>query len=187
MLLKHIIVDFDGVLYSTKKVTESAYKKAAAELDVEFPPEFWQSLDGAKFEHIFLKYFPDKAHLTGQIIAKKVIMYNQHLQDVERNSGLFSWLQQIQPITHFSLVSNARRETVYAVLNYFRDETFFDTILTAEDLPKLKPDPSGFFLACERSGIAKNQTLILEDSEIGIQACVNSGIPFIHTLFTGHT
>ncbi len=57
-------------------------------------------------------------------------------------------------------------------------EKFFDLILTRDDCQKTKPDPLPYLEALRLLGITREEAFIFEDSEAGIQAAKNSGIPF---------
>ena len=70
---------------------------------------------------------------------------------------------------------------------------WFACVLCGEDAPRKKPDPQVYALALERLGLAANEVLAIEDSPVGVQACVAAGVPvvvtrsvyFEHALFPG--
>ncbi|MCV0425621.1 MAG: HAD-IA family hydrolase [Roseibium sp.] len=47
--------------------------------------------------------------------------------------------------------------------------------MTAEDIERGKPDPSGYILAAEKLGTSAEQCLVFEDAAAGIQAGLNAG------------
>ncbi|MDA4843930.1 HAD-IA family hydrolase [Hoeflea poritis] len=50
-----------------------------------------------------------------------------------------------------------------------------EVLVTAEDIERGKPDPSGFILAAERLGTKAEECLVFEDAPAGIQAGLNAG------------
>ncbi len=52
----------------------------------------------------------------------------------------------------------------------------FDTIVSAEDYANGKPAPDAFLLAAQRLGIAPEDCLVFEDTELGIQAATAAGM-----------
>ena len=55
----------------------------------------------------------------------------------------------------------------------------FDLIVTQEDVRKTKPDPECFHLAMLKAGIDKENTIIFEDSETGLEAAKASGAQYV--------
>lgn len=50
-----------------------------------------------------------------------------------------------------------------------------EVLVTAEDIERGKPDPSGYILAAERLGTTAENCLVFEDAPAGIQAGLNAG------------
>jgi HAD superfamily hydrolase (TIGR01509 family) len=57
----------------------------------------------------------------------------------------------------------------------------FACVLCGEDAPRKKPDPQVYALTLERLGLKANEVLAIEDSPVGVQACVAAGVPVIVT------
>ena len=50
----------------------------------------------------------------------------------------------------------------------------FDLIISHEDIINVKPNPEGFIKAMEYFDIEPKETIIFEDSDVGIEAARNS-------------
>jgi mannitol-1-/sugar-/sorbitol-6-phosphatase len=50
-----------------------------------------------------------------------------------------------------------------------------ETIVTAEDVQRGKPDPQGFLLGAERLGVNITECLVFEDSPAGVAAARTAG------------
>ncbi|MBR3840962.1 MAG: HAD-IA family hydrolase, partial [Erysipelotrichales bacterium] len=53
---------------------------------------------------------------------------------------------------------------------------FFENVVSGDMIEHSKPNPEIFLLACEKLGISKLDTVVLEDSNSGIEAAHNAGI-----------
>ena len=55
----------------------------------------------------------------------------------------------------------------------------FDAILTGEDVKEGKPNPEVYLSAMKMLDVTPNETIVFEDSDIGIAAAVNAGCNYI--------
>jgi len=74
-----------------------------------------------------------------------------------------------------AVVSNAVRETVEHLLRLIGVWQHVDLIISNEDVERPKPDPEGYLKAMEVLGAKPFETIIVEDSEVGIKAAKASG------------
>jgi len=58
---------------------------------------------------------------------------------------------------------------------------WFACVLCGEDAPRKKPDPQVYVLALEGLGLQANEVLAIEDSPVGVRACVAAGVPVLVT------
>jgi len=71
--------------------------------------------------------------------------------------------------------TNSIKKTAYLMLEKTGIKNFFDLIITNEDVTNPKPDPEGYLLCMNKLGVNKESTVIVEDSEKGIEAAILSG------------
>ena len=91
------------------------------------------------------------------------------------NSHLFNIINLIHGTYKTALVTTASKKNTLEILEYTKTKDCFDLILTAEDVKKPKPDPEGFNLAINRFNILPKDTIIFEDSKVGIEAARKTG------------
>jgi phosphoglycolate phosphatase-like HAD superfamily hydrolase len=73
-------------------------------------------------------------------------------------------------------VSNNPVEEVRRILQNARVDTFFDLIIGNDhEGRRQKPAPDSYLLACDRLGIESRETVVLEDSLIGVEAGRRAG------------
>lgn len=71
--------------------------------------------------------------------------------------------------------TNSIRDTAHLMLNKTQQIKFIDVILTNQDVFKPKPDPEIYLSTMRKLGVNPNQTIIVEDSAIGVQAAMATG------------
>lgn len=57
----------------------------------------------------------------------------------------------------------------------------FACVLCGEDAPRKKPDPLVYTMALQQLGLPASEVLAIEDSPIGVRACVAAGVPVVVT------
>lgn len=175
MQYKAIIFDMDGVLFETE---DFYFKRRAdflasqgisiAHLDVKVfvggrSSMLWELILGEAAENWDIPALEERyqlykeAHPTpyGELVfpeAKKVI-------PALRNKGL-----------KLVVASNTDREDIERALKEAGLSTYFDAIFSATDCTACKPDPAVYEAAWESLGVPKSETLVVEDSEMGIAA-----------------
>ena len=73
------------------------------------------------------------------------------------------------------MVTTASRQNCEDILKYFNKGDLFDLIIVQEDVKRVKPDPEGFNSAMNYFSVEPDQTVIFEDSKVGIEAARRSG------------
>ena len=73
----------------------------------------------------------------------------------------------------------ASKENTNDILEYFGVKDYFDYVLAQEDVAKLKPDPECYVKVMDVMQIAPDDTMIFEDSDVGIQAAISSGADWV--------
>jgi beta-phosphoglucomutase len=82
------------------------------------------------------------------------------------------------------LATDAPRANVDAVFRKFPFASFFDAIVTSDDVKHGKPDPDVFLTAAARAGVAPAACLVAEDSLAGVAAAKAAGCRCLGILTT---
>lgn len=77
------------------------------------------------------------------------------------------------------LVSNSSQTQVAAIVKHYQLDTYFQDIITSNDVKNGKPDKEPYIKALEKSGLQKNEALVIEDSLTGIDSAKNAGLDYI--------
>ena len=76
------------------------------------------------------------------------------------------------------IVSTGHIDNITNVMHYLGIENQIDGLLSSDDVVVSKPAPDCFLKAMEMAGVTPAQTIIFEDSEIGLAAAEASGAAY---------
>ena len=94
----------------------------------------------------------------------KVDKYKQRMHSQLKNMGL-----------HIVCVTNSIRKTATEMLKVTGQLEYMDFLISNEDVEKNKPHPDCYELAFKKLKLKKEECLIIEDSEKGIESAKRSG------------
>ena len=180
--MKLVIVDLDGTLCDTKDVNYHAYKEAIAPYGYDMDYKYYCEFCNGRHYLDFLPQITtnDKDILTAIHKAKK-IAYRNHLDKAVLNNCLVDIIRLMKSEYKTAVVTTASRENCYDILNQFDLIDLFDLVLTHDDLTKAKPNPEGFLKAMHYFGVKPENTIIFEDSDVGLEAAERSGAYYYRT------
>ena len=171
---KLAIFDLDGTLFDTKDVNYNAYQNAIrmAKIDVKIDyDDFCKLYNGKNYREFLPKVIPNiSEEQLKKIHNFKKNIYQEYLDKAKKNELLFLMIEEIKEKFYISIVTNASKKNVEDILEKFSVKNLFDLLITQEDVENPKPSAEGFLKAINYFNISKENTIIFEDSEIGIQA-----------------
>ena len=171
---KLAIFDLDGTLFNTEDVNFASYASAlnyyGYELDYEY---FCRECNGLSY----MKFLPpiiNNDSLLEPIHKLKKELYSKNLEKAKINEHLFNIIELIKDKYYIAIVTTASKKNCLEILEHFNKKELFDLIISYEDVKHVKPDPEGFIKAMEYFDIEPKETIIFEDSDVGIEAARNS-------------
>lgn len=180
--MKLALVDLDGTLFDTKDVNYHAYKEAVEQfgysIDYEYYCEFCNGRN-------YLQFLPqittdDEQTLTAMHKIKKGA-YKKYLSYAKLNEHLVNILRLMKQEYKIALVTTASKQNCDDILELFELRELFDLVLTHDDIAHSKPDPEGFNKAMAFFGAKPEETVIFEDSDVGLEAAERSGALYYRT------
>lgn len=179
---KLIIFDLDGVLIQTKKYHFDSLNLSLSKISRELvisEHEHLAHYDGLstieKLKKLTLKKKLDPS-LYKKIWADKQKNTQSFLKKIEPDIGLINYISDLKNRGFYlACCSNSIRSTVNIVLNNLNIIEFFDCIISNEDVGHPKPSPEMYWRCITTLGVLPNNTLIIEDSPVGLSAAENSG------------
>ena len=180
------MVDLDGTLARTAEANLQAYLEALQRFGVSISPaELEQRIGGRNWKQ-FLPAVLTEAGATAdpaEIAACKAEIYRKNLSQLQLNHGLIRAILASRPQLKIALVTSASRVSVDALVSVHKLAPLFDVIVTGDDVSLHKPDPEAYCVAAERLGVSPQETLVYEDSEIGVASAQAFGAQVIRVIF----
>ena len=181
MKKKLAIFDLDGTLFDTKDVNYHAYKAALNEYGYDMSYDYYCNYCNGRHYTTFLPpILGDDKQVLQAVHSQKKRLYSEYLNKAVCNEHLFRLISSMREQYYTAIVTTASRQNVNDILKYAGDKgSYFDLILTAEDFTKTKPNPEGFLMAMDRFEMSPEDTIIWEDSEVGLEAAKASGAYYV--------
>ncbi len=169
------IFDLDGTLFDTGEVNYYAYKNALEEFGVELKKNYFVTkCNGRHYTEFLPMLLKDDVQIE-RVHREKKKYYQQYLDMARENSHLFQLISLMDKEYHIALVTTASRKNTLDILQHFEREGLFELVITQEDIHNAKPDPEGFLRAISYFDARPQDTIIFEDSDVGIQAARATG------------
>ena len=181
--IKLVITDLDGTLVDTKNVNYHAYKEAISSYGYNIDYRYYCDFCNGRHYMDFLPQITtnDKAILKEMHSAKKRA-YSKYLDKAILNQRLVDIIISLKSSGYkAALVTTASRQNCEELLQHFSIADLFDSVLTHEDIEKTKPDPEGFLKAMDFFESKPDETIIFEDSDVGLEAAERSGAFYYRT------
>ena len=179
-MIRAIITDFDGTLVDTFEANLRAYQKAYQSVGLDITAEKYHECFGFRFERLMMAtgVFDDRA--ANIIREAKKELYPQFFTYLKPNKALLGLIEGFKALGGKTAVaSTARRENLMNVVNYLGISDKFDLIYAGADVKEGKPSPEIYIKAMDALGVTPEETLIFEDSLVGLQAAEASGAAYM--------
>lgn len=176
MMKKYLaLFDLDGTLFDTSEVNYFSYKKALADYGIKLDKEYFvKECNGRHFADFLPQIMGGTEHINAVHMVKKSL-YKENLGKARINRHLFEMIKAMRDHYHLAIVTTASKQNVLDILTCFGYHDFFEYMISQEDITRVKPDPQGFQMAMNFFGASPEDTVIFEDSDMGIQAARATG------------
>jgi len=172
------LFDCDGTIADSMPLHYVAWKKVLAEWDCDFPEDIFYSWGGMPVAEIIatlnVKYGLQMPVET--IVKQKEGLYFEILPQLKAVPEVLEHIEAQHGQIPFAVVSGSTRESVTASLTSLNILDKFETLVCAGDYRNSKPHPEPFLMAAERLGIAPEDCLVFEDTEMGIRSATAAGM-----------
>jgi beta-phosphoglucomutase family hydrolase len=181
---KAYLFDCDGTIVDSMPLHYVAWKKVLAEWGCEFGEDVFYAWGGMPVAEIIaaLNVRDGLAMPVEEIAKRKEAMYYNILPQLKAVPEVLEHIHMSHGKIPFAVVSGSTRDSVTRSLRALGILDRFETLVCAGDYTKSKPDPEPFLIAAERLGVAPEDCLVFEDTEMGIQAATAAGMASVKVL-----
>lgn len=179
--MKLIIFDLDGVLVDAKEIHYNALNLALEEIGSNYTitrNEHLSIYDGLKTTRKLQLLHENKGlpiESFNDVYKKKQQITDDLLNNVNQDLELYYILLELKKKFKLACCSNSIRSTVFKTLKNLGILDLFDVVLSNEDVKNSKPHPEIYWKAMSELNILPSDTLIVEDSPVGLAAANSSG------------
>jgi HAD superfamily hydrolase (TIGR01509 family) len=172
------LFDCDGTIADSMPLHYLAWKKALGEWNCEFEERLFYEWGGMPVAEV-ISTLNERHGLTmpvETVSRRKESLYFELLPQLKPVPEVLEHIRAEHGRIPFAVVSGSTKESVVASLVSLKLLDRFDTFVCAGDYKKSKPDPEALLLAAARLGVAPEDCLVFEDTEMGIQAANAAGM-----------
>ena len=187
-MIKNIIFDFDGVLVDSEILVAKAFAKYLQNFQIDVNEREFANFAGKKtvqvIDELSQKYsIKDQDKFFTDIMKIASNIYKKELTTV---NGAYEFVSNQK--LNLYIGSNSMKDRIIDGLERVDLNKYFkaEQVYSFDMVDKPKPDPDIYLKVIEDNKLIKNQTIIIEDSAVGVTAGVTAGIKVIGLTAGGH-
>lgn len=163
------LFDLDGVIVDTEPQYSIFWDKIGCEL-LHDNDHFGMKIKGNTLRQIFDRFFADHKEWQAKI-ATDLLAWEKAMR-FDLIPGIREFLNSVRKAgISTAIVTSSDNEKLNSLWKAHPDlREFFDTVVSADDITRSKPDPEGYLLAAKRLNVAPENAFVFEDSLAGLQA-----------------
>lgn len=182
-MIRAIVTDFDGTLVDTFEANFCAYQEAFQKEKINLTKAEYEACFGLRFERFMEAMNIDDIQMSNRIREYKKQFYPKYFSRLTVNKPLLILIKTFRGMGGLcAIASTARTENLMNVLKFLGLTDEFDCILSGADVKNGKPDPEIYLKAMIRLGVSPDETMIFEDSAVGVEAAEQSGAYFMRII-----
>ena len=181
-MIKAILFDMDGILFDSEYYYMEGTKDQLQELGYTGPTEDLYSIIGITYEATFdyLAGLLDNRYSAKELMDKNDDYFlNKHPINFKEIMfpGLKEELDKLKEMgIRMTVCSSSSEELIDKCLNEMEIESYFEYKISSENVVRPKPHGDVYLSALKKLGLKKEECIVYEDSDLGIQAGKDAGI-----------
>ena len=183
--MRALLFDFDGTIVDTEWPELASWQAVYAEHGLEVPMDRWLVTvglpSGASGWHPADHLQASVPELDrDSVVARQRSDYLARVGAEPVLPGIVAWIEHAEAAgIAVGVASSATRDWVVPHLEDRGLLHRFRTVRTRDDVPRAKPAPDLYLLACADLGVDPNDAVAVEDSEHGVAAALAAGLTCI--------
>jgi len=187
-MIKNIIFDFDGVLVDSETIVLKAFSKYMQECRIKTNEKELANLVGKPtivvIDILSEKYFPENKKKFSDDIMN--IASNIYKKELKKIVGVEEFLEKSKHNLYIG--SNSLKDRILDGLKRVGLEKYFNSnqIYSLDLVDNPKPHPDIYLKAVNDNDLIIDETIIIEDSVVGVQAGQDANVKVIGLTAGGH-
>ena len=192
--IRLILTDFDGTLVDTRRANAQAYVATLREAGYALTEEeYLAHYFGMRCVEFLTAYGITDPEERERLRLRKIALYPTFFDSITLNEELWAFIQRFRCDGGRAwIVSTGSRANIDNVMQHMgiglagKTEGRIgavDGVVSGADVARSKPDPECFLSVMEREGWSPRETLIFEDSAVGLEAAERSGAGYFKVRF----
>jgi len=187
-MIKNIIFDFDGVLVDSETIVLKAFSKYMQECRIKTNEKELANLVGKPtivvIDILSEKYFPENKKKFSNDIMN--IASNIYKKELKKIVGVEEFLEKSKHNLYIG--SNSLKDRILDGLKRVGLEKYFNSnqIYSLDLVDNPKPHPDIYLKAVNDNDLIIDETIIIEDSVVGVQAGQDANVKVIGLTAGGH-
>lgn len=176
-----LIFDMDGTLIDSMPSHMQAWALACEHFGYPFDLSYMNGLGGVPTQNtvVILNKKYGLEHDPKTVATKKRQLWEEMNLVPDLIPSTYAILNQYIGKMPIGVGTGAERSHALEVLGHYGLLEKISTLVTASDVENGKPHPETFMTAAKQMGVAANQCVVFEDTEIGYQAAKAAGMDCI--------
>lgn len=176
-----LIFDCDGTLTDSMPLHYLAWREVLGRHGIAFDEDRFYSLGGMPTDKIIAMLAAETGKSLDPLAVahekEQAFMDSIHL--LEEIPAITSIVRQQRGRMKMAVASGGFRNVIQRQLQQLGLSDCFDTVVTAEDTERHKPEPDVFLEAARRLRVQPHRCRVYEDSDLGIEAARRAGMTWI--------
>ena len=179
MKIEGIIFDLDGTLVNSEPLHMEAWLGVLAKEGLQFDHDWFEQWIGKSDR--FLAQSVVQEHqlpVAYQSLQKaKAVAYHQLAAErAQFFPKVKEYILLLRKSMKLGIATNSSRKDAEAVFSRLPLPDYVSTVVTADDVPNLKPAPDMYLLAAEKVNLPVKRGVAIEDSPAGLKAAKSAGL-----------
>ncbi|MDX7987131.1 HAD family phosphatase [Xenorhabdus sp. 12] len=180
----NVIFDIDGVIVDSEQLHFDVLIDVVSEVLGEQAPSQLRSIQPEQLIGLSLTETLDEIgcppSMQTDVTARIISHYQEKLSEHYLRPGIANLIAALQENgVNFGFVSTAPRDVCLANLSLLALQEP-PALISGDDVEKTKPFPDPYLAMLELKAMDVRQTLVIEDTDLGIAAAKQAGIPWIY-------
>lgn len=174
-----IIFDLDGTLVNTEPVHCEAWLKVLSKRGFFYDEHWFEQWIGTADRFLAEGVIADhQLTIPARVLQdeKQSLFHEMAITSAKLFAGVANALSQLKERLPLAIATNSGRADAEHVFIPTQLHTYMQSVVTADDVPRLKPAPDMYLLAAQQLGVSPASCLVVEDSPAGSKAARDAGM-----------